>query len=344
MNKEISLVIISAVFIVTILVAGCTQKTTQALTDAKKPIQQKISGQKDFTGNSFIASDKSLQSNYATLDVVYLDKPGYIVIQKDNNGKPGEIIGHSELISATKNNIKIAIDENIDVRAFAKIYYDNGDSIFNKNSDIVVESKNATIQLYKVGKGVSEPGKLISTEQFQSADTVASILEIYFSTDDKEFGRIQINKILWQDMSKSLKEGDIINVFFPYGTKERNEKYCPNFNHSTHNSSTQILPAEALGQPCQVIQTIDVKKGDKVLGSLASNLADTSYRRTTFSPQRTLSLNPTCEELSGKVLPYTDPFSDRGAKYDKCVDPIFSTSDTNKCCRRLCEGETCPYG
>lgn len=279
--------------------------------------------------HSFIASDKSLQSNYAVIDAAYLNKPGYVVIQKDDNGKPGKVLGYSELIAGARNDIKLELSEGAGARAFAKIYYDNGDSKFDKADPAAEESKNATITLYKIGKGTSEPGGLQSTANFESADVVATMLEIYPGGENagKELGEIRVQRILWQSIGGDLKEADVVNIFFPAGTKEKNETFCPSGGNP--------------GPPCYELRAINVRENDTVLGHLESNLADTTYHRTTFSPAKVLSQNPTCEELGGKALPAR---LNTGEEYNKCADPTFNASDSDRCCRRLCSGDSCHYG
>ncbi len=77
-------------------------------------------------------SSQSLIEDKVIIDYLYLDKPGYVVIHSDNDGQPGEVIGHSDLISGEANYIQILIDETkAGTKIFVMLHYDdNGDGIY----------------------------------------------------------------------------------------------------------------------------------------------------------------------------------------------------------------------
>ena len=58
-----------------------------------------------------------------------LDQPGYVVVHKDNDGKPGPVIGVSELIQpGVYRNYRVDIDANeAGAAVFPMLHYDNGD-------------------------------------------------------------------------------------------------------------------------------------------------------------------------------------------------------------------------
>ncbi len=57
-----------------------------------------------------------------------LDKPGYVVVHKDGGGKPGPVIGRSELMPAgSYNNVKVSFDSSqAGTGVFAMLHYDDG--------------------------------------------------------------------------------------------------------------------------------------------------------------------------------------------------------------------------
>ena len=70
------------------------------------------------------------------IDLVYFDKPGYVVIHADNNSEPGEVIGTSKVWEALIKNLYVGINTSkVDDRAHVILYYDNGDLKFNIEDD-----------------------------------------------------------------------------------------------------------------------------------------------------------------------------------------------------------------
>lgn len=268
-NKVFSLLAVSV-----LLISACVQ-TIQKI-PVKETKSSKIIGEKEKINekeevmkynteeNSYITSDESIRNWYVIINTAYLGKPGYVVVQKDNNGAPGEIIGKSEIIFGNISNLNIPINEEVEARAFAVLYYDNGDSVFDIKSDSAIDSKDAIIPLFKMGMGISEHGKIQSTENFQMLHGSFTVLDI-FSIDERDTKDIAIAKIRIEGIEKTnlnrpnVSEGDILNVFLPYGTEE------------------EMVCVGSRTGPCRL--PFSFKKGDKIKASISINLADSSYRR-----------------------------------------------------------------
>ena len=92
-------------------------------------------------------SDQSLVGSQVTIDVFFLDKPGYVVIHKSADGKPGPVIGNSGLVSGSYKNFKVTIDETqAGTRVFAMLHYDDGDSTYEfPGDDIPVKIEDAVV-------------------------------------------------------------------------------------------------------------------------------------------------------------------------------------------------------
>ena len=86
---------------------------------------------------SLTVSDQSLEENgRVTIDSFYLDKPGYVVIHKEADGKPGLIIGNGELVSGSNSNYVVSIDvSQAGTKIFAMLHYDDGDGLFEFPGD-----------------------------------------------------------------------------------------------------------------------------------------------------------------------------------------------------------------
>lgn len=75
---------------------------------------------------SLSVSSQVLSGSDVVVDSLYLDKSGFVVIHKDANGAPGAVIGHSDLISGEKTNLKVAIDSSqAGSKVFAMLHYDD---------------------------------------------------------------------------------------------------------------------------------------------------------------------------------------------------------------------------
>ncbi|MGB7297710.1 MAG: hypothetical protein WA888_16035 [Burkholderiaceae bacterium] len=121
MNKTL---LLATLTIVGVLSAGCTSGPTAAdsphrsmTTSSEKPM--------------LVVSDQAL-ADYVTIDVLVLQKPGFVVIHADADGKPGEVIGHSsELPVGRHANLTIDINpKKAGLRVFPMIHTDNGDGAY----------------------------------------------------------------------------------------------------------------------------------------------------------------------------------------------------------------------
>lgn len=119
-NKLIALLPIFIVFL-----SGCVSQSTS---NQQTTTQTTVANQPSITA----LSTQSLVGDELVAAGVYLDKPGYLVIHKDVDGKPGPVIGHTDLISGEQKNVKIKIDASqAGTRVFAMLHYDSGDGKYN---------------------------------------------------------------------------------------------------------------------------------------------------------------------------------------------------------------------
>jgi len=109
-----TILILSLITIIFIAGCGQQQEPTTIETTSIQP--------------SLAVSDQSLTDNEVVIDSLYLDKSGYVVIHKEDNGKPGAVIGHSDLVSGENNNLKVEIDSSqAGSKIFAMLHYDDND-------------------------------------------------------------------------------------------------------------------------------------------------------------------------------------------------------------------------
>ena len=88
------------------------------------------------TAPTIAVNDQSLENDQVKVASFFLDKPGYVVIHADVDGKPGTVIGNSELVSGSYSNFKVIIDATqAGTRVFAMLHYDDGDGQYEFPGD-----------------------------------------------------------------------------------------------------------------------------------------------------------------------------------------------------------------
>lgn len=116
-------------------------------------------------GNNAIYVAEQAPGNSILVQVVYLEKPGFVVIHEDASESPGKILGASSLLrkGETKNLPAISLSREIKdgETIYAMLHLDNGDSEFDaKNDKPALDPTSGTpvIMIVSVGKDAAEPG------------------------------------------------------------------------------------------------------------------------------------------------------------------------------------------
>ncbi len=81
------------------------------------------------TPASIAVSDQAVKEDAVTIDSLFLDKPGYIVIHKVTaEGAPAAVIGNSALLTGLNENVLVTIsDYSGEEELIAMLHYDDGD-------------------------------------------------------------------------------------------------------------------------------------------------------------------------------------------------------------------------
>ena len=104
---------------------------------------------------SVVVPNQAVESDTITVKTVYLDKPGYVVIHIVTlEGKPGMVVGHSELLQeGVHQDVRISL-QNYQGRGelYAMLHYDDGDGVYSfPGPDKPVVKNNAIVQtLFKI--------------------------------------------------------------------------------------------------------------------------------------------------------------------------------------------------
>jgi hypothetical protein len=95
------------------------------------------------------------------IESVSLNNAGYVVIHRDNGGKPGKVIGVSKLLQpGTMENFLMDIDEEVveGDSLFAMVHSDDGDGVFDAVLDVPTVDMEGNILL--VGFSIVGEGAL----------------------------------------------------------------------------------------------------------------------------------------------------------------------------------------
>jgi len=89
-----------------------------------------------------VVTDGVLASNQAAGDIVAVEsavftKPGYIVIHQDAEGSPGPVIGNSDLLSGSNQNVSVTLSRAslVGENLYAMLHFDNGDGVYEFPGD-----------------------------------------------------------------------------------------------------------------------------------------------------------------------------------------------------------------
>lgn len=106
--------------------------------------------------NEILLSDFS-QGEIITVEYVLLENSGYVAIHEQVNGKPGKVIGVSELLeSGESENVKVPLDRESEKGEilFAFLHHDDGDGEFSfpgPDTPVTGEYKNIIMSMFRVG-------------------------------------------------------------------------------------------------------------------------------------------------------------------------------------------------
>ncbi len=159
---------------------------------------------------SLTVSSQSVVGDEVVVDSLYLDKPGYAVIHQETDGKPGAVIGNSELISGEKNNFKVTIDANkAGTKVFAMLHYDDdNDGVYgfpDEDNPVKLEG-NVVVKPIEIQKAAQTAG---GATQVQATVEQPAVEEFGLEADDSGY---------YQDgiavTALSPKKGNTVKIIF----------------------------------------------------------------------------------------------------------------------------------
>lgn len=189
--------------IVAILVgAGILFYSQYSQQKAGTQVQQPVS-----KSPNLIVSSQSLVGNEIVIDSLYLDKPGYVVVHKETEGKPGAVIGHSDLISGEKTNLKVTVDASQSgTKVFAMLHYDDdNDGVYgfpDEDKPVLLEGSVLVKPISITQQPPQQPQQSTQT----ITGTVAAAKQFTIEADDNKFNPSTI----------TVSKGDKVNITFKF--------------------------------------------------------------------------------------------------------------------------------
>lgn len=108
--------------------------------------------------NRVVVSDQ-YPGNIVYISSAQLANPGWVVIHKDNNGKPGDVIGYTYFDKGI-NPGKITLTQNtVDGQVYyAMLHMDDGDKKFDATKDLAVKDStgNDVMKIFRATSNVTE--------------------------------------------------------------------------------------------------------------------------------------------------------------------------------------------
>lgn len=142
------------------LISACAQQqptqqtTTQPSIITPAPTKQVVVE----TKASIAVDEQKVENGNVVVARVFLDKPGYVVIHKVADGKPGAVIGNSGLLNKenSNGNVKISGYEN-ENELIAMLHYDDGDGNYEFPGDDKPTKADGKVVLQKFSLLKAEP-------------------------------------------------------------------------------------------------------------------------------------------------------------------------------------------
>ena len=170
------------------ILAACAPKQIETVgggtpIQAGTPASGEVAESKPF----IIVSEQAVSGNRINVDRILLDKPGYIVVHKIIDGKPGTVIGNSGLLDGENSNVKITIsDYGTENELIAMLHYDDGDSNYEFPGDDNPTTVDGKVILQKFPLLTDEEAAAQSDESI-TIEAQAEVKEIEVTAKQWEF-------------------------------------------------------------------------------------------------------------------------------------------------------------
>jgi len=174
------------------------------------------------TQPSIVVEEQKVENDNVVVTRLSLDKPGYVVIHKVADGKPGAVIGNSELLDGENSNInvKVANYEN-ENELIAMLHYDDGDSNYEFPGDDIPTKVDDKVILQKFT--LLETTPLQEPVQIEAPTPTSDVVEIDMIARKWDFNPATITVKEGDKVKLNIKNEDVPHGFriFEFGVSER---------------------------------------------------------------------------------------------------------------------------
>jgi len=201
------------------LISACAQQPTPAQPTTQPSVIESAEEVAE-TKPSITVDELKIENDNIVITRLFLDKPGYVVIHKVVDGKPGLVIGNSELLDGVNSNVNIKVsnyeDEN---ELIAMLHYDDGDRSYEFPGDDTPTTAD--------GKVVLQKFTLLETSPTQEPVTIeaptSNIVEIDMIARQWDFVPATITVNEGDKVKLNINNVDVPHGFtiFEFGVSER---------------------------------------------------------------------------------------------------------------------------
>jgi hypothetical protein len=187
--------IFSLILIVVLAISACQPQTTPTeqteapeMTEEAEETEEteEMEETEDVQVPAITVARQELEGGAVTVEQVYSEGPGWIVIHADDNGQPGEVIGYKEVPDGVSNQVQITvIPEKVTETLYAMLHTDAGEEgtfEFPDGDDAPVEINGEVVMISFTGKpleGEAADVPAITTPRQPLEDGTIVIQQVY---------------------------------------------------------------------------------------------------------------------------------------------------------------------
>jgi len=172
------------------------------------------------TKPSIAVDEQKVENDNVAIARLFLDKPGYVVIHKVADGKPGAVIGNSGLLDGENTNVNVEISEyENENELIAMLHYDDGDSNYEFPGDDAPTTTEGKVVLQKFPLLETAP----SQEPIIIAAPTSNVVEIDMIARQWDYSPATITVKEGDRVKLNIKDVDVPHGFaiFEFSVNER---------------------------------------------------------------------------------------------------------------------------
>ena len=203
------------------LISACTQQPEPVQPTIQPTIITPVPTEEVAETKPSIAVDEQkVKDDNIVVTRLFLDNPGYVLIHKVADGKPGPVIGNSELLNGENSNVEVKVsDYENENELIAMLHYDDGDSDYEFPGDDTPTKVDDKVILQKF--------TLLETAPLQEPVTIeaptSNVVEIDMIARQWDFNQATITVNEGDQVKLNIRSVDVTHGFaiFEFGVSER---------------------------------------------------------------------------------------------------------------------------